>query len=43
MLSPLDLQNKKVVTKKRKYDKVEMDEYLDLIFENYKELYSQNQ
>lgn len=43
MLSPLDLQNKKVVTKKRKYDKIEMDEYLDLIFENYKELYSQNQ
>lgn len=43
MLSPLDLQNKKIVTKKRKYDKIEMDEYLDLIFENYKELYSQNQ
>lgn len=43
MLSPLDLQNKKVVTKKRKYDKIEMDEYLDLIFENYKELYNQNQ
>lgn len=43
MLSPLDLQNKKVVTKKRKYDKIEMDEYLDLVFENYKELYNQNQ
>lgn len=43
MLSPLELQNKKIVTKKRKYDKFEMDEYLDLIFENYKELYSQNQ
>lgn len=42
MLSPLDLQNKKVVTKKRKYDKIEMDEYLDLVFENYKELYNQN-
>ena len=27
MLSPLDLQNKRVVTKKRKYDKEEMDEY----------------
>lgn len=43
MLSPLDLQNKKVVTKKRKYDKIEMDEYLDLVFENYKELFNQNQ
>ena len=43
MLSPLDLQNKKVVTKKRKYDKLEMDEYLDLVFDNYKELYNQNQ
>lgn len=43
MLSPLDLQNKKVVTKKRKYDKLEMDEYLDLVFENYKELFNQNQ
>ncbi|MCH5265631.1 MAG: DivIVA domain-containing protein [Lachnospiraceae bacterium] len=43
MLSPLDLQNKKVVTKKRKYDKIEMDEYLDLVFENYKELFNENQ
>lgn len=43
MLSPIDLQNKKIVTKKRKYDKAEMDEYLDLVFENYKDLYNQNQ
>lgn len=43
MLSPLDLQNKRVVTKKRKYDKEEMDEYLDLIFENYKALYDEHQ
>ena len=43
MLSPLDLQNKKVVTKKRKYDKAEMDEYLELVFENYKELFNENQ
>lgn len=43
MLSPLDLQNKKVVTKKRKYDKLEMDEYLNLVFDNYKELFNQNQ
>lgn len=43
MLSPLDLQNKRVVTKKRKYDKEEMDDYLDLVFENYKALYDENQ
>ena len=34
MLSPLDLQNKKVVTKKKKYDKAEIDDYIDLLFEN---------
>lgn len=44
MLSPLDLQNKKVETKKRKYyDKDEMDEYLELVFDQYKELYTENQ
>lgn len=43
MLSPLDLQNKRVVTKKRKYDKEEMDEYLDLVFENYKILFNEHQ
>lgn len=43
MLSPLDLQNKKIVTKKRKYDKAEMDEYLELVFENYKALFDENQ
>lgn len=44
MLSPMDLKNRKVsVKKKRYYDKEEMDEYLDLIFENYKELYTENQ
>lgn len=43
MLSPLDLQNKRVVTKKRKYDKEEMDEYLDFVFENYKALYDEHQ
>lgn len=44
MLSPLDLQNKKVETKKRKYyDKDEMDEYLTLVFDQYKELYTENQ
>lgn len=43
MLSPLDLQNKKVVTKKKKYDKAEMDDYIDLILENYKEAFSEVQ
>ena len=44
MLSPLDLKNKKIEPKKRKYyDKEEMDEYLELVFEQYKELYDENQ
>lgn len=44
MLSPFDLKNKKVEAKKRKYyDREEMDEYLEFVFENYKELYNENQ
>lgn len=44
MLSPFDLKNKKVEVKKRKYyDREEMDEYLEFVFENYKELYNENQ
>ena len=43
MLSPLDLQNKKVVTKKKKYDKAEIDDYIDLILENYKEAFNEVQ
>lgn len=44
MLSPMDLKNRKVDVKKRRYyDKEEMDEYLELVFENYKELYNENQ
>lgn len=43
MLSPLDLQNKKVVTRKKKYDKAEIDDYIDLILENYKEAFSEVQ
>ena len=44
MLSPFDLENKKVETKKRKYyDKEEMDEYIGLVLEQYKELYTENQ
>ncbi len=42
MISPLDLQNKKIVTKKKKYEKAEMDEYLDFVFENYKAIYDEN-
>lgn len=44
MLSPLDLKNKKIEPKKRRYyDKEEMDDYLELVFDNYKELYNENQ
>lgn len=41
MLSPLELENKRILTNKRKYDRYEMDEYLDMVFENYKELYNE--
>lgn len=41
MLSPLDLQSKKIQPKRKKYDKVQMDEYLELVDENYKELYTE--
>ena len=37
MLSPLDLQGKRITAKRKKYDKADMDEYLDFVFENYKE------
>ena len=36
MLSPLDLQGKRITAKRKKYDKEDMDEYLDFVFENYK-------
>ncbi len=41
MLSPLELENKRILTNKRRYDRYEMDEYLDMVFENYKELYNE--
>ena len=41
MLSPLELENKRIITSKRKYDRFEMDEYLDMLFENYKALYNE--
>ncbi len=44
MLSPLDLQSKKVDPKRKKYyDKAQMDDYLDLVNENYKNLYTENE
>ena len=43
MLSPLDLQNKKVLPRKKKYDKAEMDDYIDLLLENYKEAFNEVQ
>lgn len=43
MLSPLDLQNRKVMTKKKKYDKAEVDDYIDLLLENYKEAFNEVQ
>lgn len=43
MLSPLDLKNKMMEPKKRKYyDKDETDDYLELVMEQYKELYDEN-
>lgn len=42
MLSLIDLQRKKVEAKRKKYDKDEMDTYLELVFENYKELLEAN-
>ena len=43
MLSPLDLKNKTMEPKKRKYyDKDETDDYLELVMEQYKELYDEN-
>ena len=41
MLSPLELENKRILTSKRKYDRFEMDEYLDMVFENYKALFNE--
>jgi cell division initiation protein len=43
MLSPEELENKRVASKRKKYDKIQMDEYLDLVLSNYKELYADNQ
>ena len=36
MLSLIELQSKKVEAKRKKYDKDEMDAYLELVFENYR-------
>lgn len=43
MLSLIELQNKKVEAKRKKfYDKQEMDEYLDVVYDNYKQLLEEN-
>ena len=42
MLSLIELQRKKVEAKRKKYDKDEMDSYLELVYENYKELIEEN-
>lgn len=42
MLSLIELQNKKIEAKRKKYEKEEMDSYLELVFENYKELLEEN-
>lgn len=42
MLSPAELESKKVTTKKRKYEKAEVDTYLELVFDNYKAVYDEN-
>lgn len=42
MLSLIELQNKKVEAKRKKYEKDEMDSYLELVFDNYKNLLEEN-
>ena len=42
MLSLIELQNKKVEAKRKKYEKDEMDAYLELVFYNYKQLTEEN-
>ena len=41
MLSPLDLENKRIMSSKRKYDRFEVDDYIDMVLENYKALYNE--
>ena len=42
MLSLIELQNKKVEAKRKKYEKDEMDAYLELVFDNYKQFTEEN-
>ena len=42
MLSLIELQNKKMEAKRKKYEKDEMDAYLELVFDNYKQLTEEN-
>ena len=43
MLSPVELENKKMYAKGRKYHKLDVDEYLELVYANYKELFNENE
>ena len=42
MLSLIELQNKKVEAKRKKYEKDQMHAYLELVFDNYKQLTEEN-
>lgn len=43
MLSPSELKNKQIEPKKKRYyDKTEMDQFLDEVYTNYRELYERN-
>lgn len=42
MLSLIELQNRKVEAKRKKYEQPEMDAYLELVFDNYKGLIEEN-
>ena len=38
MLTPMELKSKQAQPRKRRYDKEEMDQFLELVYENYQEL-----
>lgn len=42
MLTPMELKSKQAQPRKRRYDKEEMDQFLELVYENYQELYEKN-
>lgn len=42
MLTPMELKSKQVQPRKRKYDREEMDQFLEMVYENYQQLYENN-